>query len=53
MSSIRTCLLVTEGIETVAEKDGKRSSLMVNRGPVVAEVLGFKHHEALSLERGK
>jgi hypothetical protein len=39
----------------MAEKDGKRSSLMVNRAPVVtlwaavvAEVLGFEHDEALT-----
>ena len=39
----------------MAEKDGERSSLMVNRAPVVtlwaavvAEVLGFEHDEALT-----
>jgi hypothetical protein len=39
----------------MAEKDGKRSSFMVNRAPVVtlwaavvAEVLGFEHDEALT-----
>ncbi len=42
----------------MAEKDGKRSWVMVNRAPVltlwaaaVAEVLGFKHDEALTLGR--
>jgi hypothetical protein len=42
----------------MAEKDGKRSSVMVNRAPVltlwaavVAEVLGFEHDEALTLGR--
>ena len=40
----------------MAEKDGKRSWVMVNRAPVltlcaavVAEVLGFEHDEALTL----
>ena len=39
----------------MAEKDGKRNWVMVNRAPVlmlwaavVAEVLGFQHHEALT-----
>ena len=42
----------------MAEKDGKRSWVMVNRAPVltlwagvVAEVLGFEHDEALTLGR--
>jgi hypothetical protein len=42
----------------MAEKDGKRSRVMVNRAPVltlwasvVAEVLGFEHDEALTLGR--
>jgi hypothetical protein len=42
----------------MAEKDGKRSWVMVNRAPVltlwaavVAEVLGFEHYEALTLGR--
>jgi hypothetical protein len=42
----------------MADKDGKRSSVMVNRAPVltlwaavVAEVLGFEHNEALTLGR--
>jgi len=42
----------------MAEKDGRRSWVMVNRGPVltlwvavVAEVLGFEHDEALTLGR--
>jgi hypothetical protein len=40
----------------MAEKDGRRSWVMVNRAPVltlwaavVAEVLGFEHDEALTL----
>ncbi len=33
----------------MAEKDGKRSWVMVNRAPVVAEVLGIEHDEALTL----
>ena len=43
----------------MAEKDGKRSWMMVNRAPVltlwaavVAETLGFEHDEALTLGRG-
>ena len=42
----------------MAEKDGKRSWMMVNRAPVltlwaagVAELLGFEHDEALTLRR--
>ena len=42
----------------MAEKDGKRSWVMINRAPVltlwatmVAEVLGFEHDEALTLGR--
>ncbi len=42
----------------MAEKDGKRSWVMVNRAPVltlwaavVAEVLRFEHDEALTLGR--
>ena len=42
----------------MAERDGKRSWVMVNRAPVltlwaagVAELLGFKHDEALTLRR--
>ena len=42
----------------MAEKDGKRSWVMVNRAPVltlwaavVAEVLGLEHDEALTLGR--
>ncbi len=35
----------------MAEKDGKRSWVMVNRAPVVAQVLGFEHDEALTLGR--
>ena len=41
----------------MAEKDGTRSWVMVNRAPVltlwavVAEVLGFEHDEALTLGR--
>ena len=42
----------------MAEKDGKRSWMMVNRAPVltlwaavVAETLGFEHDEALTLGR--
>jgi hypothetical protein len=42
----------------MAEKDGKRSWVIVNRAPVltlwavvVAEVLGFDHDEALTLGR--
>jgi hypothetical protein len=42
----------------MAEKDGKRSRVMVNRASVltlwaavVAEVLGFEHDEALTLGR--
>ena len=42
----------------MAEKDGKRSGVIVNRAPVltlwapvVAEVLGFEHEEALTLGR--
>jgi hypothetical protein len=44
--------------EFVAEKDGRRSLVMMKRGPlltlwaaVVAEVLGFEHDEALTLGR--
>ena len=56
-------LLLTrkEGIkddEAMAEKDGRRSEVMVNRAPVltlwaavVAEFLGFEHDEALTLGR--
>ena len=35
----------------MAEKDGRRSWVMVNRAPVVAESLGFEHEEALTLGR--
>ncbi len=35
----------------MAEKDGKRSWVMMNQAPVVAEILGFKHNEALTLGR--
>jgi hypothetical protein len=42
----------------MTEKDGKRSWVMINQAPVltlwaavVAEVLGFKHDEALTLGR--
>ncbi len=49
--------MVTEGIKSMAEKDGRRDWVMVNRAPVlmlwaavVAEVLGFEH-EALTLWR--
>ncbi len=42
----------------MAEKDGKRNWVMVNRAPVltlwaamVAEVLGFEHDEALTFGR--
>jgi hypothetical protein len=42
----------------MAEKDGKRSLVIINRAPVltlwaavVAEVLGFEHDEALTLAR--
>jgi len=35
----------------MAEKDGRRSCVVVNRAPVVAEVLGFEHDEALTLGR--
>ena len=42
----------------MAEKDGRRSLVMVNRAPVltlwaagVAELLGFEHDEALTLGR--
>ncbi len=51
-------LLAGEGKGSMPEKDGKRSSVMVNRAPVltlwaavVAEVLGFDHEEALTLGR--
>jgi len=44
--------------KAMAEKDEKRSWVMVNRAPlltlwaaVVAEVLGFEHDEALTLGR--
>jgi hypothetical protein len=35
----------------MAEKDDERSGVMANRAPVVAEVLGFEHDEALTLGR--
>jgi len=35
----------------MAEKDGKRSWVMVTRAGVVSEVLGFEHDEALTLGR--
>jgi hypothetical protein len=35
----------------MAEKEGKRSWLVANRAPVVAEVLGFEHGEPLTLGR--
>jgi hypothetical protein len=34
----------------MAEKEGRRSWVMVNRAAVVAEVLGFEHDEALTLD---
>jgi hypothetical protein len=47
--------LGTEGNKSMAERDGRRSWVMVNRPPVltlwasvVAEVLGFEHDEALT-----
>jgi hypothetical protein len=45
------------GNEFMAEKDGKRSWLIINRAAVltlwgvVAEVVGFEHDEALTLGR--
>jgi hypothetical protein len=50
--------LIHRGDEAVAEKDERRSGVMVNRAPVLtlwaavmAEVLGFEHTEALTLGR--
>ncbi len=50
--------MVTEGIKSMAKKDGKRRWVIVNRAPVltlwgavVAEALGFEHDEALTLGR--
>jgi len=34
-AGLRTGLLVTEGNETMAGKDGKRSWVMINRAPVL------------------
>lgn len=57
-AGLRTGLLVTGGNKSIAEKEGKRSWVMINRAPVltlwaavVAEVLGFEHDEALTLGR--
>jgi hypothetical protein len=37
--------------ESMGEKDGRRSWVIVNRAAVVAAVLGFEHDEALTLGR--